>query len=161
DHAAVGRTDAADLRLVGTDAAVEARTLQCCGAIESAHGIVGAQSDRTYRWTMLAEIIANEGVVFGVENDVDLALPVQRDALGAAQARAHESQAFQQLPERLPRLGVDGELDEGKAREPWCDRRIEQFDAIEDSCAAPLLCGLEPAAHLPLEIEQRAHGVDG
>ena len=157
NHAAVGSAYPADLRFIAPDPAVEPGTLQSGAAIERAHRIVSAQGHGANRRTMLAKIISNESIRFGIEDQVDVSLPIQRDAFGAVHACPGEAKAFEQARQCPVGRCVDGEFDERKARQHGGCRRIEQLDAIDHARTPGVrfsVGSFEAAADLSFEIEQ-------
>ncbi len=107
------------------DPAVEAGTVQCGRAVERADAVVGVERERTDRRPVVGEMRAGERVRLRVEHEVDVALLVERDVLGAVPAGAAEAEAFQSARESGRGSVVDRKFDEGHPFDRRRGRRIE------------------------------------
>src|ERR1043165_7066779 len=97
---------------------------------------------------MQQEERVRERVLLGIEDQVHVALAVQRHILGAVRADMRKAHRLEHAREARPRLGVDRELDELEAmtdRRGWGGKR-----ARSGRFRGKLL----------LEQQQRAHRVD-
>src|SRR4051794_7733454 len=79
-------------------------------------GVLHAQRDRADRRAVCARELLRKAVGFGVDQEIDLTLPIQRDLLAAMARDAHEAETFEQRAE-LGGIGR-GVLDELEAIRP-------------------------------------------
>ena len=167
DHAAVRRRDRGQRRLLQAHRAVESCRLQRRGALERAQRIVGGEADRADRRAVFDQMRARKRMRIGVEDQVDAALPVQREVLGAMLSGAPEAEllaAPRRAPARTPRRRRIRETRCREAASPPAGRTTRSARAPARSPSPsrrPLRRGLEARAHLAFEIEQRAHRILG
>ena len=114
---------------------------------------------------MLVEMGTRERIGLGVEDQVDVPLPVERDFLRAMAAGVREAERFEKCAERLLALAINSELDERDAIQPRRFGQIEQRDPLQGLRGAGLRVRRSLArkalARLRFEIEQRLHRIDG
>jgi hypothetical protein len=75
-------------------------------------GVLHTESHRTRRRPVLARETLTEAVRLGIDDEVDIALPVQRDVLAAMPRRDREAEPLEQRAQQLRiRRGVLDELE--------------------------------------------------
>ena len=112
DQAAFEPADRRDHQLVRPDAPAEGLRLVAQRAFDRAARIVDAERERAHRRPMQQEEGMREGVLLGIEDQVHVALPVQRHVLGAMRGDMRKAHRVEHFGEARPRLGIDRELDE-------------------------------------------------
>ena len=110
DEAAADAFDRRDLQLHRSDARLHRLRAELDAALVRRGGILHAESHRAGRRAVLAREALAEAVRLGVDDEVDVALPVQRDVLAAMPRRHRKAQPLEQRAQQL-RIGR-GVLDE-------------------------------------------------
>ena len=110
DETAADAFDGRDLQLHRTDTVLHRLRAEVDAALESGSGILHAEGHRACRRAVLAREVLAEAVRLGVDDEVDVALPVQRDVLAAMPRSHREAQPLEQRAQQL-RVGR-GVLDE-------------------------------------------------
>ena len=103
---------AGNLQLHRPDARLDRLRAELDAALEGGGGILHAEGHRARRRAVLAREALAEAVRLGVDDEVDVALPVQRDVLAAMPRRDREAEPLEQRAQQLRiRRGVFDELE--------------------------------------------------
>ena len=153
----VGRPNGGNVQLVRTDASFIAFRAESFRAAHGLDFIIRAQADGADRGTVHEEIGMGEGISFGVDDEVDVALPVEQHVLAAMPAGDGKTEFGQKLAEDGLRIGIGRELDEGCAAEQRRCRRVEELHMHSAGLAARWSAGLRICGNVePCVVELRA-----
>ena len=130
------------------------------GTIQGADIVISAQPNRADRRSMFGVVRASEGIGLGVENQVDLALAVERYIFRAVPPRTLESYGCQRGTELSFRFAVDCKFEKRYALEHGRSRWVEQLHAVPCPCPCTWSCAgvrcraFEPLVNLSLQEQQ-------
>ncbi|MCY1514163.1 hypothetical protein D9M68_486920 [compost metagenome] len=157
DQAAVRSAHGGNLALVGPHQAAIGLALELAGALQGAGAVLDPQRRGAERRAVGLEIAMGEGIGFGIEDDIDVALAQQAHVLGAVLAGAGEAQALQPAGE-LGALGlVHGEFEELDPVVAAGRRRREED--VEVGRGHRVLG--QQLAGLLFQVQQRAQAIGG
>jgi len=113
DETAADTFDRRDLQLHRSDARLDRLRAQVDAMLVRSGSVLHAERHRTRRRPVLAREALTEAVRLGIDDEVDVTLPMQRDVLAAMPRRDRKAEALEQSAQQL-RIGC-GVLDELEA----------------------------------------------
>ena len=113
DDAAADALDRRDVQFHGSDPVRDGRGAEIAGAPEGRRGVMDAETHRAGRRAVQLREALAESVGLGIDDEIDVALLVQRDVLAAMAGHHREAHALEQRAQQ-DRIGR-GVLDELEA----------------------------------------------
>ena len=124
---AVGRAHRRDVPLAGADRLLPFRTQQGAGTVQRAGGIVNPDRHGAHRRAVQLEVLGRGTVLFGIQHEIDAALPIQIHRFRPVPAGVAEAQRLQKARKLPPRRFIHGKLQELHAIQ---DRGCRQAGAV-------------------------------
>ena len=140
DQRAVGAAHRRDLPLAGADPLVPVGDEERLGPLQHARRVIEAERHGADGGAVVLEVLGGGGILLAVEHEVDVALAIQLDILGAVPPGKAEAEPEQETGERVAGRDVHGELQEldavdlGQLRQ----RGAAGFGLGEDERAQPV-----------------------